>query len=121
MCVLQYFQVQLIYGAFHNQFAAFVAIDARPQSLIAGQLITSFVSNSPNVEVSGGTVSDSVTNYVPILHLYQKPRPIPIQTSSLLHFTPASDKFVRVILKHQIKQLLLVCDEFLGDHDCYKI
>ena len=101
--------MQLIYGAFHKQFAAFVAIDARPQSLIAGQLITSFVSNTPNVEVSG-KVSDSSTNYVPILHLNQKPRPIPIQTSSLLHFTPASDKFVRVILKHQIKQLLLVCD-----------
>ena len=45
-------QVPLINGAFHNQFAVFVAIDARPQSLIAGNLITSFVSNTPALTYS---------------------------------------------------------------------
>ena len=36
---------------FHKQFAAVVAIDAMPQSLIAGNLITQFVADTPNVEV----------------------------------------------------------------------
>ena len=42
----------LINGVFHNQFAVFMAIDARPQSLIAGNLITSFISNTPALTYS---------------------------------------------------------------------
>ena len=34
----------MIYGAFHKQFAAFVAIDARPQSLFARNFIRSYIS-----------------------------------------------------------------------------
>ena len=44
-------QVPLIHMTFHKQFAAVVAIDAMPQSLIAGNLITQFVADTPNVEV----------------------------------------------------------------------
>ena len=52
--------VQLIYGAFHKQLAAaFVAIDARPQfiSSLGGTIISSYISNTPQVEV-GGPVSE---------------------------------------------------------------